>query len=75
MIQMLTKFLNIISNLYKKGEINMQQKLAIKQLIIRDSDSIIEKFFQHNLSKNNDTNFKTKYIKKFLLEQIKNLKI
>ena len=73
--KILTKFLNIISNLYKKGEINMQQKLAIKQLIIRDSDSIIEKFFQHNLSKNNDTNFKTKYIKKFLLEQIKNLKI
>ena len=73
--KILAQFLNIIKYLFKKNKINGEQKLAIKQLIISDSDTIIEKYIQYNISnKNFDKNNINKYIKKFLLEEIKNLK-
>jgi hypothetical protein len=72
--KILAKFLNIINNLFKEGKINSQKKLAIKQLIITNTESIIQKFPQYNNSNNYfNNNFKSKYIKKFLIEQAKNL--
>lgn len=72
--KILAKFLNIINNLFKEGKINSQKKLAIKQLIITNTESIIQKFSQYNNSNNYfNNNFKSKYIKKFLIEQAKNL--
>ena len=72
--KILTEFLTVISSLYKEGKINAQQKLSIKQLIISDSEKIIEKFSQYCLPNNNEANFINKHIKKFLFDQIKNLK-
>lgn len=66
-------FLNSINILYKTGKINSNQKLALKQLIISDSKSMVEKYLKMNLSRNSlDKNYKSN-IDKFLLEQIKNL--
>ena len=73
--QILVQFLNIIKVLFKNGKINSQQKFEIKQLIIRDSENIIEEFIRYNKTKNYfDNNINIKYIKKFILEKIKNLK-
>ena len=73
--QILAQFLNMIKILFKNGKINSQQKLEIKQLIITDSEKIIEEFIQFNDSKNYfDNDINIKYIQKFLLEKIKNLK-
>ena len=72
--KILAQFLNIINHLFKKGKINSQQKLSIKQLIISDSNTIIEKYTQYNISnKYLDKKFINNNITKFLLEQIKNL--
>ena len=69
--QYIVEFLNSINILYKTGKINSNQKLAIKQLIISDSKSVVEKYLKLNLSKDSlDKNYKSN-IDKFLLEQIK----
>ena len=71
--QYIADFLNSINNLYKTRKINSNQKLAIKQLIISDSKSVVEKYLKMNLSINSsDKNYKSN-IDKFLLEQINNL--
>jgi hypothetical protein len=70
--KLLAKFLNIINELFKNNEINLNQKLAIKKLVISDSDKIIEQFYQNNKSNNA---LKNKHIKKFLNEQIKKMKL
>ena len=71
--QYIVDFLNSINNLYKTGKINSNQKLAIKQLIISDPKSVVEKYLKMNLSRNSlDKNYKSN-IDKFLLEQIKHL--
>jgi hypothetical protein len=70
--QYIVEFLNSINILYKTGKINSNQKLAIKQLIISDSKSVVEKYLKLNLSNNSlDKNYKSN-IDKFLLEQINN---
>ena len=67
-------FLNIINRLFKSGEITSKIKLAIKQLIISDSENIIKKYSQYNVySKNYDKDYNYEYIKQFLMEQIKML--
>ena len=68
--QYIVDFLNSINILYKTGKINSNQKLAIKQLIISDSKSIVEKYLKMNLASNSsDKNYKSN-LDKFLLEQI-----
>ena len=65
----------MIKILFKNGKINSQQKLEIKQLIITDSEKIIEEFIHFNDSKNYfDNNINIKYLQKFLLEKVNNLK-
>ena len=67
-------FLNIINRLFKSGEITSKIKLAIKQLIISDSENIIKKYSQYNVyNKNYDKDYNYEYIKQFLMEQIKML--
>ena len=67
-------FLNIINRLFKSGEITSKIKLAIKQLIISDSENIIKKYSQYNIYNNNyDKDYNYEYIKQFLMEQIKML--
>ena len=71
----IAKFLNIINNLYKSGNITSKEKIGIKQLIISDSETIIKKYFQYNIYNNNyDKVYKYEYLKQFLAEQIKILK-
>ena len=73
--KILAKFLNIINSLFKTGKITSKEKLAIKQLIISDSETIIKRFTKYNISNNYyNKKYKNKYIKNFLTEQIKNLK-
>ena len=47
--QILAKFLSAINGLFKNGKINSEEKIAIKQLIISDTQSIIEKFKDYNI--------------------------
>ena len=73
--QYILDFLNSINNLYKSGKINSNEKLAIKQLIISDSKSVVEKYSKINLNRNDsDINYKSN-IDIFLLEEIRNMKI
>ena len=70
---------NISYPKYKQPETKIEtikkEKLAIKQLIISDSETIIKRFTKYNISNNYyDRKYKNKYIKNFLTEQIKNLK-
>lgn len=72
--KILAKFLNIINSIYKKGIINTKQKIDTKQLIISDSENLIEKYSKFIINNKCDKKYDKKYIKKFLIEQIKFLK-
>ena len=68
----LTKFLNCINSLYKSGNITEEQKIKIKKIIISDFEKMIEKFIKYIISKSYFNNkIKNKYIKRFLLDEIK----
>jgi len=68
----LTKFLNCINSLYKGGNITEEQKIKIKKIIISDFKKMIEKFIKYIISKSYFNNkIKNKYIKRFLLDEIK----
>ena len=68
----LTKFLNCINSLYKCGNITEEQKIKIKKIIISDFKKMIEKFIKYIISKSYFNNkIKNKYIKRFLLDEIK----
>ena len=68
----LTKFLNCINSLYKGGNITEEQKIKIKKIIISDFEKMIEKFIKYIISKSYFNNkIKNKYIKRFLLDEIK----
>ena len=70
-IKYIADFLNSINSLYKLGKINSKQKLAMKELIIKDSQKIIKKFSKYNLLNNcRGKNINNQYIKKFILDQI-----
>ena len=73
--KIIAKFLSTINYLFKNGKINSQEKLAIKQLIITDTKSIIKRYNEYNLSNNFfNINNSSKCIKTFLKEEIKKLK-
>ena len=72
--KILAKFLSTINGLFKNGKINSEEKISIKQLIISDTQSIIEKFKEYNIS-NDYVKIDSKCIKIFLMEQIKNMKL
>ena len=74
--QIFANFLDAINCLYKKGKINLQIKLSMKQLIISDSEKIIDKFLNYNGIKNQiiDKNKINENIQTFLLNYFKDLK-
>ena len=64
-----------INNLYKEGKINSDKKISFKQLIISDSNKIIEKYINF-YKKNNDSLdeiITSQKIQKFINLYIKNL--
>ena len=70
----LASFFDAISVLYKKGKINHETKISMKQLIILDSKNVIDKFL--HFYENNNNNIYNKMlinenIQKFLLESFK----
>lgn len=66
-IQLIVEFLDAINILFKDGKINSNQKISIKQIIISNPNSIINKFYQYNSDVNNNNN---KNIQCFLLEEL-----
>ena len=73
--QFLVQLLEKINNLYKEGKINSDKKISFKQLIISDSNKIIEKYINF-YKKNNDSLdeiITSQKIQKFINFYIKNL--
>ena len=69
-IKLLADFFDTINVLYKKGKINSEKKLKMKQIMISNPKIIIDKFFQKysNIKKNSDKSL-NKNIQMFLLEK------
>ena len=69
-IKLLADFFVTINVLYKKGKINSEKKLKMKQIMISNPKIIIDKFFQKysNIKKNSDKSL-NKNIQIFLLEK------
>ena len=72
--KIIAQFLSVIKVLFKNGKINSQQKINIKESIITDSEKIIDEYIYFNKTKKNFNNINIKYIQKFLLEKVKNMK-
>ena len=71
----LASFFDAISVLYKKGKINYETKISMKQSIILDSKKVIDKFlYFYEINNNNVFNkmLINENIQKFLLESFKN---
>jgi hypothetical protein len=74
--QILANFFDAIKILYKKGKINSDIKILIKQIIISDSKKIIKQFLDSYDINNNDYDRKllSEKIQMFLLDNFSNLK-
>ena len=71
--QLLASLFMAINHLFENKEINLEQKLSLKQLLISDSENVINslyKFKETNFPCN--TNLKSIF-KKFLISELKNL--
>ena len=68
--KILAKFFDAINILYKKGKINSEIKILMKQLIISDSKKVIKQFLDSNDINNNDydQNLLSEKIQMFLLD-------
>ena len=67
------KLFNTINYLFENEQINLEQKLSLKQLLISDSENVINrlyKFKETNFPLN--TNLKSIF-KKFLISELENL--
>ena len=71
-IKILAEILDIINIMFKKGKINSEQKINIKQIIISHPKIIFDKY-NKDLANINDNNDKLKKIEKFLMEELKGL--
>ena len=71
-IKILAEILDTINILFKKGKINSEQKINIKQIIISHPKKIFDKYYK-DFKNINDNNDKLKMIEKFLLEELKGL--
>jgi len=80
-IKVLAGILDTINIMFKKREINSDQKINMKQIIISNPKIIIDKYYKdlENTNDNNDNNDdnnnndKVKVIKKFIMEELKGL--
>ena len=71
--QLLAELFNTINYLFENEQINLEQKLSLKQLLISDSENVINrlyKFKETNFPLN--TNLKSIF-KKFLISELENL--
>ena len=64
--------MDTINIIFKKGKINSDQKINIKQIIISNPKIIIDKYYK-DLANINDNDCKTKMIEKLLMEELKGL--
>jgi hypothetical protein len=71
-IKILAGILDTINIMFKKGKINSDQKINMKQIIISNPKIIIDKYHK-DLANINDNNCKIKMIEKFLMEELKGL--
>ena len=71
-IKILAGILDTINIIFKKGKINSDQKINIKQIIISNPKIIIDKYYK-DLANINDNDCKTKMIEKLLMEELKGL--
>jgi hypothetical protein len=71
-IKILAEILDTINIMFKKGKINSEQKINIKQIIISHPKIIFDKYYK-DFENINDNNDKLKMIEKFLLEELKGL--
>lgn len=73
--QILAKFFDAINVLYKKGKINSETKILIKQIIISDSKKVIKQFLESSNINSNDYDLKLlgEKIQMFLLDNLNNL--
>ena len=71
--QILADLLNSINCLFKNGKIDSKQKLYLKQLLVADSEKLINRFFKFNQTCIPfNTNLKCLY-KNFLISELKNI--
>ena len=71
--QILAELLNVINCLFDNGQINLEQKLSLKQLLISDSENVINRLFKYNETNFPfNTNLKSVF-KKFLISELKKI--
>jgi hypothetical protein len=71
-IKILAGILDTINIMFKKGKINSDQKIYLKQIIISNTKIIIDKYYK-DLVNINDNNCKIEMIENFLMEELKGL--
>ena len=71
-IKILAEILDSINIMFKKGKINSEQKINIKQIIISHPKKIFDKYYK-DFKNINDNSDKLKMIEKFLLDELKGL--
>jgi hypothetical protein len=71
-IKILAGILDTINIMFKKGKINSDQKIYLKQIIISNTKIIIDKYYK-DLVIINDNNCKIEMIENFLMEELKGL--
>ena len=71
--KILAKFFDAINILFKKGKINSEIKILMKQLIISDSKNVIKQFLDSNDINSNDfdQNLLSEKIQMFLLDNLR----
>ena len=71
--QILADLLNSINCLYKNSKIDSEQKLYLKQLLISDSENLIERFYKYNETNITiNSNLKSLF-KSFLIAELKKI--
>lgn len=71
--QILADILNTINCQFETGKINSEQKLSLKQLIISDSENVINRFFKFNESVIHFNTDLKSIFKKFLISELDNI--
>lgn len=71
--QILADILNTINCQFENGKINSEQKLSLKQLIISDSENVINRFIKFNESVINFNKDLKSIFKKFLISELDNI--
>ena len=71
-IKILAGILDTINIMFKKGKINSDQKINMKQIIISNPKIIIDKYYK-DLTNINDNNAKIKMMEKIIMEELKRL--